>query len=263
MFFFPFHFSFLYSCFSDDIKVKLQKNPGNRAKTKTNGNKRNIIRKRSYFNDCNDKSNNVFCENKNTTKQKKNFNQGFSVAQESGNGREFGVDDEETTPAQDNEPDIKFAKERTIILGNIKVNVKCGHTTQLEYEYLEKNQRNNFNKSRMKRTTTTTTQSDDIPAKKPFQIQQRKNFKEFLKQKRNHYNICVLWNYVPEEITLKHNENSVSYKFVMTVDKKYHLGKQEMMNGKTEKPQKKLTEKYGLMLSNYFQILYSFFLCTS
>jgi hypothetical protein len=44
--------------------------------------------------------------------------------------------------------------------------------------------------------------------------------------------VCVLWNHVPEEITLKYNKNMTSFKFLMTVDGDFHVAKQEMIDGK-------------------------------
>lgn len=44
--------------------------------------------------------------------------------------------------------------------------------------------------------------------------------------------VCVLWNHVPEEITLKMNKSFTSYNFLMTIDEDFRLAKQEMMDGK-------------------------------
>lgn len=44
--------------------------------------------------------------------------------------------------------------------------------------------------------------------------------------------VCVLRNQVPEEITLKADEQSKSYKFIMTVDEDYETAEAEMANGK-------------------------------
>ncbi|XP_065085591.1 protein-glucosylgalactosylhydroxylysine glucosidase-like [Ochlerotatus camptorhynchus] len=40
--------------------------------------------------------------------------------------------------------------------------------------------------------------------------------------------VCVLWNHVPEELTLKRSERTVSYKFIMTADESASLARQEL-----------------------------------
>jgi hypothetical protein len=44
-------------------------------------------------------------------------------------------------------------------------------------------------------------------------------------------NVCVLWNHVPEEITLNKTASSISYKFVMAVDTQTAVVRQEMIDG--------------------------------
>lgn len=44
--------------------------------------------------------------------------------------------------------------------------------------------------------------------------------------------VCVLWNHVPEEITLKLTEQTKSYKFIMSVDEQFQVAQEEMANGK-------------------------------
>lgn len=44
--------------------------------------------------------------------------------------------------------------------------------------------------------------------------------------------VCVLWNHVPEEITLKKGMQVMSYIFVMTVDGVLSVAMQEIKNGK-------------------------------
>lgn len=44
-------------------------------------------------------------------------------------------------------------------------------------------------------------------------------------------NVCVLWNHVPEEITLGKMASSISYKFVMAVDIHEADVRQEMIDG--------------------------------
>lgn len=48
---------------------------------------------------------------------------------------------------------------------------------------------------------------------------------------RQEEDICILWNHVPEEITLNQTASSISYKFVMAVDELCTDAKQEMMDG--------------------------------
>jgi hypothetical protein len=48
---------------------------------------------------------------------------------------------------------------------------------------------------------------------------------------RQEENVCVLWNHVPEEITLGKTASTISYKFVMAVDKQAADVRQEMMSG--------------------------------
>ncbi len=43
--------------------------------------------------------------------------------------------------------------------------------------------------------------------------------------------VCVLWNRVPEQLTLKKGMQVMSFKFVMTVDGVLSVAKQEMMDG--------------------------------
>nr|XP_029728045.1 protein-glucosylgalactosylhydroxylysine glucosidase-like [Aedes albopictus] len=40
--------------------------------------------------------------------------------------------------------------------------------------------------------------------------------------------VCVLWNHVPEELTLKRSERTVSYKFIMTADESAGVARQEL-----------------------------------
>lgn len=43
--------------------------------------------------------------------------------------------------------------------------------------------------------------------------------------------VCVVWNHVPEEITLEGSHQSASYKFIMTVDRDLLVAEQEMSTG--------------------------------
>lgn len=44
-------------------------------------------------------------------------------------------------------------------------------------------------------------------------------------------NVCVLWNHVPEQLTLSKMASSISYKFVMAVDVHEADVRQEMIDG--------------------------------
>lgn len=44
--------------------------------------------------------------------------------------------------------------------------------------------------------------------------------------------ICVLWNHVPEHVTLEAKQNVIAFKFVTTVDGSLRRAKQEMVDGK-------------------------------
>lgn len=48
---------------------------------------------------------------------------------------------------------------------------------------------------------------------------------------RNLQQVCVLWNRVPEQLTLKKGMQVMSFKFVMTVDGVLSVAKQEMTDG--------------------------------
>lgn len=48
-------------------------------------------------------------------------------------------------------------------------------------------------------------------------------------------NVCVVWNHVPEEITLEPTAQSASYKFIMTVDRDLLVAEQEMRTGTYER----------------------------
>lgn len=49
---------------------------------------------------------------------------------------------------------------------------------------------------------------------------------------RQEENVCVLWNHVPEELTLSATASSISYKFVMAVDIQEVNVRQEIVDGK-------------------------------
>jgi hypothetical protein len=48
------------------------------------------------------------------------------------------------------------------------------------------------------------------------------------------FTVCVLWNHVPEEITIP-SEKNVSLSFLMVVDGNFSKAKAEMIDGKLKK----------------------------
>lgn len=46
--------------------------------------------------------------------------------------------------------------------------------------------------------------------------------------------VCVLWNHVPERLTLKRSERTVSYKFIMTADESASRARRDLEQGKFE-----------------------------
>ena len=55
---------------------------------------------------------------------------------------------------------------------------------------------------------------------------------EYPEYQESRKHVCVLWNHVPEEITLKEGMQVMSYRFVMTVDDALSVAEQEMIDGK-------------------------------
>ncbi|XP_021701920.1 protein-glucosylgalactosylhydroxylysine glucosidase isoform X2 [Aedes aegypti] len=47
-------------------------------------------------------------------------------------------------------------------------------------------------------------------------------------QRNQQRQVCVLWNHVPEELTLERSESTVSYKFIMTADESANLARQDL-----------------------------------
>ncbi|CAO1329983.1 unnamed protein product, partial [Diamesa serratosioi] len=107
--------------------------------------------------------------------------------------------------------DIEFIENKTIHLFDMEFQLLCGHTIELEME----NQKYQSNRDQQERRT-----EEEPTAKEHHDNEKEEELKE----------VCVLWNTVPDEITLQQQALTVSYKFVMTLDKKYHLAKQEMMD---------------------------------
>lgn len=101
------------------------------------------------------------------------------------------------------EDDLNFTKNETIDFDGNRLYLLCGQIRQLEDEVEEAKE---SKKSRRKEAT------EEEPTKQEEDV-------------------CVLWNHVPEEIALNRTASSISYKFVMVVDKEAADVRQEMMNG--------------------------------
>jgi hypothetical protein len=105
--------------------------------------------------------------------------------------------------------DFYFTKNETMNIDGNKLYLMCGQIRELEDENAEKMKNN-------------------ISSKKWKSGRREEIHEKSTKQEKD---VCVLWNHVPEEITLNRAASSISYKFVMVVDKKATDVKQEMMNG--------------------------------
>lgn len=99
----------------------------------------------------------------------------------------------QSTPNTGEKDDLEFTKNETIDFDGARLYLLCGHVRELENGGSEKEA------------------TQEEPA-------------------RQEEDACVLWNHVPEHITLKQTASSISYKFVMAVDKEADV-RQEMMDG--------------------------------
>lgn len=104
----------------------------------------------------------------------------------------------QSTPGTGEKDDLKFTKNETIDVDGARLYLLCGHIRELE------NGGNEYNEQRQR--------SQGEPA-------------------RQEEDVCVLWNHVPEEITLRRTASSISYKFAMAVDTQAADVRQEMMDG--------------------------------
>lgn len=102
--------------------------------------------------------------------------------------------------------DLEFTKNETIDFDDTRLYLLCGHIKELENGGKE---RNNFNEKQQQRLT------EEEP-------------------ERQEEDVCVLWNHVPEEITLRRAASSISYKFAMAVDTQAVDVRQEMMDGNVD-----------------------------
>lgn len=119
------------------------------------------------------------------------------------------VDGVNRTGIFDNDNDIDFYKNETLEFDGQQLNLLCGHINQREFD--DDNDDNDDEDAYF----------DDSEAKRAKAAKQEED-------------VCVLWNHVPEQITLSRSESSISYKFVMVVDKAEADVTQEMNNGKCE-----------------------------
>lgn len=105
----------------------------------------------------------------------------------------------QSTPNTGAKDDLNFTKNETIDCHGGRLYLLCGRIKELE----------------------TGGSNDDVVVDEPSQGEPA----------RQEEDICVLWNHVPEEITLNRTSSSISYKFAMTVDTQAGHVRQEMMDG--------------------------------
>lgn len=109
----------------------------------------------------------------------------------------------QSTPHTDEKDDLIFNKNETIDFDGVRLYLRCGRIKELENGGNERNKLE-FNEREEATEEEPTRQEEDV---------------------------CVLWNHVPEEITLNQEASSISYKFVMAVDTQEIHVRQEMMDG--------------------------------
>jgi hypothetical protein len=103
----------------------------------------------------------------------------------------------QSTPNTGEKDDLNFTQNETIDCHGARLYLLCGRIKELE-----------------------TGGSDDIVSEATEE-----------EPARQEEDICVLWNHVPEEITLNRTASSISYKFAMAVDTQAGHVRQEMMDG--------------------------------
>lgn len=120
------------------------------------------------------------------------------------NKKEFRFDNENHRSPPYNvgeKDDLTFTKNETIDIDNARLYLVCGHIKELENGGKGQNEKQ---------------QREEATEEEPL---------------RQEEDVCVLWNHVPEEITLHRMASSISYKFVMAVDTQAVDVRQEMMDG--------------------------------
>jgi hypothetical protein len=110
----------------------------------------------------------------------------------------------QSTPYTGEKDDLKFTKNETIDFDGARLYLLCGLIRELE------NVENENNERRRQQRREEATEGEPV---------------------RQQEEVCVLWNHVPEQVTLKQTASSISYKFAMTVDKEAADVRQEMMDG--------------------------------
>lgn len=111
----------------------------------------------------------------------------------------------QSTPYTSEKDDLKFTKNETIDFDGARLFLLCGQIRELE---------NGGNVNNEKRRQ-----------------QQRREEATEGEPARQEEEVCVLWNHVPEHLTLERTASSISYKFAMAVDKEAADVRQEMMDG--------------------------------
>ena len=110
----------------------------------------------------------------------------------------------QSTPNTVEKDDLKFTKNETIDFDGARLYLLCGHIRELE-----NGGNGNNEKRRQQQRREEATEGEPV---------------------RQEEDVCVLWNHVPEHITLKQTASSISYKFAMAVDKEANV-RQEMIDG--------------------------------
>lgn len=105
--------------------------------------------------------------------------------------------------------DLNFTKNETIDIDGARLYLLCGHIKELENGGNDQSKFHARQKQQRQREEAT----QEEPA-------------------RQEEDVCVVWNHVPEEITLHRTASSISYKFAMAVDTQAVNVRQEMMDGK-------------------------------
>lgn len=112
----------------------------------------------------------------------------------------------QSTPYTAEKNDLKFTKNETIDCDGIRLYLLCGRVRESENGGKERSEYNEKQRQRREEAT------EEEPA-------------------RQEEDVCVLWNHVPEEITLKRTASSISYTFAMAVDTQAADVRQEMSDG--------------------------------
>lgn len=124
----------------------------------------------------------------------------------------IGNENTQSTPYQGEKDDLdlNFTENKTIDIDGTRLYLLCGRVKELE----------NGGNERAK-----------FHVKQKQQQRQREDATQGEPAKQEE-DVCVVWNHVPEEITLSRAASSISYKFAMAVDTQAVNVRQEMMDGK-------------------------------